>query len=116
VKIEVTEAAWEDLAEATEFYEARLPGLGRDFLLEVERLAAVLLASPTLGEKLDPAHRRLSLRRFPYGLIFKRDGEVIRVVAVAHRRRSSRYWSFRVQDRAMAARIAQPAPVNTATA
>lgn len=74
-----TQAANEDiaqriseLAEATEYYEARLRGLGRDFLLEVERRALVLLELPDLGEMLDPIHRRLPLRRFPYFLIFRR--------------------------------------------
>ena len=72
---------------------------GSDFLLEVERLTSVLVELPSLGEKLDPIHRRIPLRRFPYALIFRRDGEVIRVIAVAHRRRRPRYWKPRVQDR-----------------
>lgn len=98
MKIELLHAAEEDLAEATAYYEMRLSGLGRDFLLEVERVAAVLLEIPALGEKLDAIHHRVSLRRFPYGLIFRREGDVLRVVAVAHHRRR-RYWSLRVQDR-----------------
>jgi toxin ParE1/3/4 len=99
VKIELTQAAEEELAETTEYYEARVRGLGREFLLEVERVATVLLELPALGEKLDQNHRRVPLQRFPYGLIFRIDGDVIRVVAVAHRRRRARYWSFRIQDR-----------------
>jgi hypothetical protein len=56
VKIEFTHAAEEDLAEAAEYYDLRVVGLGREFLLEVERVAAVLLELPALGEKL----RRMS--------------------------------------------------------
>jgi toxin ParE1/3/4 len=69
------------------------------FILEVERLSAILIELPSLGEKLDSIHRRLPLRRFPYVLIFRRDEGIIRVVAVAHRRRRPRYWKPRVQDR-----------------
>ncbi|WP_414717439.1 type II toxin-antitoxin system RelE/ParE family toxin [Steroidobacter sp.] len=85
-----------------ERYEARAPGLGEDFILEVERVTAVLTELPPLGEKLDGVHRRIPLRRFPYGLIFRFDADIIRVVAVAHRRRRPRYWAPRVHDRQQA--------------
>jgi toxin ParE1/3/4 len=98
MKIEFFRGAVEDLTDAAEYYEMRLRGLGGDFAVEVQRVVAVLLERPTLGEKLDRIHRRVSLQRFPYGLIFRVDGEIIRVVAIAHHRRRARYWSLRVQD------------------
>lgn len=110
MKIEFTLAAEEDLAEAAAYYDLRVGGLGRDFLSEVERVAAVLLELPALGEKVDFVHRRVPLRRFPYGLVFRCEGNVIRVVAVAHRRRRARYWTFRVQDgpRSLSGAFPQP--------
>jgi toxin ParE1/3/4 len=99
MRVEFFPAAEQELLDAAAEYEVRLSGLGRDFILEIERLSSVLIQLPSLGEKLDPIHRRIPLRRFPYALIFRRDGEVIRIVAVAHRRRRPRYWSPRVQDR-----------------
>lgn len=99
MKVEFFPAAEIELIEAAEFYESRFSGLGIDLILEVERVVAVLFEIPSLGEKLDPVHRRISLRRFPYGIVFRRDGDVIRIVAVAHRRRKPRYWGSRVQDR-----------------
>lgn len=99
MKLEFFPAAEQELLEAAKEYEAHLAGLGSDFLLEIERLASVLLELPSLGEKLDPIHRRVPLRRFPYALIFRRNDDIIRIVAVAHRRRRPRYWRPRVQDR-----------------
>lgn len=99
MKIEFFPAAADELIEAADFYEADARGLGREFVLEVERAIAVLIELPSLGEKLDEIHRRLPLRRFPYALIFRRDASVIRVVAVSHRRRRPRYWAPRVHDR-----------------
>ena len=99
MKLEFFPAAEQELLEAAKEYEGHLSGLGNDFLLEVERIGSVLLELPSLGEKLDSIHRRIPLRRFPYALIFRRDGNFIRVVAVAHRRRRPRYWQARVQDR-----------------
>ena len=98
MKIEFFRGAAEDLIQAVEYYEMRQRGLGRDLAAEVQRVAATLLELPTLGERLDRIHRRVQLKRFPYGLIVRLEGDVIRVVAVAHRRRRARYWSFRVQD------------------
>jgi plasmid stabilization system protein ParE len=99
MKVEFFPAAEQELIEVSEHYEAQLQGLGNEFLLEVERVSAVLLELPSLGEKLDSIHRRLPLQRFPYALIFRRDADVIRIVAVSHRRRRPGYWSPRVQDR-----------------
>ena len=53
MKVEFFPAAEQELTEASEHYEAQLQGLGNDFLLEVERLSAVLIELPSLGEKLD---------------------------------------------------------------
>jgi plasmid stabilization system protein ParE len=99
MKVEFFPAAQDELIEAAAAYEADMLGLGEQFVLEVERVVAVLEELPALGEKLDEIHRRIPLRRFPYALIFRRDGDVIRVVAVAHRRRRPRYWAPRVHDR-----------------
>jgi hypothetical protein len=99
MKLEFFPAAEQELLEAAKEYEGHLSGLGSDFLLEVERLASVLVELPSLGEKLDPIHRRIPLRRFTYALIFRRDDDLIRFVAVAHRRRRPWYWKPRVQDR-----------------
>lgn len=99
MRVEFFPAAEQELLEAADQYERELRGLGSDLVLEVERTATVLIELPSLGEKLDSIHRRIPLRRFPYALVFRRDGDVIRVVAVAHRRRRPQYWKPRVQER-----------------
>lgn len=99
MRVEFFPAAELELIEAFEHYQDQHLGLGNDFLLEVERLSAVLMELPSLGEKLDDVHRRLPLRRFPYALIFRRDADVLSVVAIAHRRRKPRHWSPRVHGR-----------------
>lgn len=88
-------AAAEELAVAVQMYEGRFVGLGRDLNSEVRRIAALLCATPGIGERLDRLHRRFPLRRFPFGLIFRVDGERLRIVAVAHRRRRPGYWRER---------------------
>jgi toxin ParE1/3/4 len=99
MRVEFFPAAERELVEAADYYEAKLRGLGLEFIDELERVIAVLEELPSLGELLDTIHRRVPLRRFPYAVIFRVKGEVIYIVAVAHRRRKPRYWTPRVQDR-----------------
>lgn len=99
MKVGFFRSAAEELIEAAESYESDVRGLGIEFMLEVERVIDVLIELPSLGQKLDQLHRRLPLRRFPYALILRREEGIIRIVAVAHRRRRPRYWAGRVHDR-----------------
>lgn len=99
MKVEFFPDAADELMDAAAIYESDVRGLGHEFMLEVERVIGVLAKLPSLGEMLDETHRRIPLRRFPYALIFRHDTNVIRVVAVAHRRRRPRYWAPRVHDR-----------------
>jgi hypothetical protein len=45
-----------------------------------------------------PSYRRLLLARFPFGLIYRFDGQDIVIVAVAHNKRRSGYWRKRDED------------------
>jgi plasmid stabilization system protein ParE len=91
-------AAEQELVEAAVEYEKQICSLGKDFVLDVERTANILMELSSIGEKLDQIHRRIPLRRFPYALIFRRDEQAINVVAVAHLRHKPQYWHSRIQD------------------
>lgn len=99
MKVEFLPPAADELIDAADLYESDVRGLGREFMSEVERVIGVLIEFPVLGAKHDEIHRRIPLRRFPYALIYRCDPNVIRVVAVAHRRRRPRYWAPRVHER-----------------
>ena len=92
MKVEFLRAAEEELLEVALRYEEEREGLGSDFLAETRRLRESLSTFPGLGERLDSGFRRISLRRFPYALIFRCEVDTVRVVAVAHRRRMPAYW------------------------
>ena len=88
-------SAERELAAAMEMGEARSAGLGRDLLEEVERAVARLCEFPNLGERLDDKRRRLPLRRFPFGIVYRVEGDTLRILALAHRRQRPGYWSRR---------------------
>jgi plasmid stabilization system protein ParE len=88
-------AAEQELAAAVALGEARGLGLGLEFLAEAKRVAAFLCDTPRIGEPLDASHRRFPMRRFPLALIYRVDGDVLHIVAVAHRRQRPGYWRER---------------------
>ena len=94
-------AAEVEMVVAAEFYDAHRPGLGLEFLAEVERATRALVTYPRIGRQFSKRLRRLLVRRFPYGLLYQAEANEICVVAVAHVRRRPGYWRRR--------RPAQPA-------
>jgi toxin ParE1/3/4 len=95
VKVEFHPAADAELRATAVYYEGRLPGLGSEFLVEVESVCSLLGEHQSLGPRLDAEHRRLGLRRFPFGLIYRVKSFKVQIVAVAHRRRLPGYWRRR---------------------
>jgi plasmid stabilization system protein ParE len=95
VKVEFHRAADSELRAAATYYEDRAPGLGGQFLAEVERACSRLNEHQSLGPRLDSEHRRLALRRFPFALIDRIKSSDVQIVAVAHNRSRPAYWRRR---------------------
>ena len=91
MKPEFHPAAEQELAAAVNLGEQRSAGLGAERLMEAERIAGLLGEAPNIGEPLDARHRRFPMRRFPFAFIYRIDGDVLRIVAVAHRRQRPGY-------------------------
>lgn len=87
-----------ELIEAARYYDDEAPGLGSLFLDGVERVVELVQRHPAAGHEIVAGHRKLLVARFPYGLIYRVDGEDARrlyVLAIAHAKRRPRYWSDR---------------------
>lgn len=82
--------------EAARFYEARVTGLGDDFLDEFERCVERIVSYPESGQRCYEYFRRLLVPRFPFSVIYELLPEGILIVAVAHQRRRPGYWRERV--------------------
>jgi len=78
-----------------EIGDLRAAGLGLELLRETQRVVALLCDLPDVGEPLDERFRRFPLRRFPFGVVYRQDGSLLRIIAFAHRRRRPRYWPKR---------------------
>lgn len=84
-----------ELAEAGQFYEEAAPGLGAEFLDELERLAALIAAYPDAGVGNPRDVRVIHARRFPYSLVYEVRDTTVLVLAIAHQRRRPRHWGDR---------------------
>jgi plasmid stabilization system protein ParE len=87
-----------ELDDAVAYYEAQLPGLGRDFAAEVQVGIARIEEYPEAWQLLGPRVRRYRLNRFPYGLLYAvLDNEIV-IVAVMHLHRKPDYWQARTTE------------------
>jgi plasmid stabilization system protein ParE len=80
-------AAEADIQQAFDWYEAREPGLGVDFLERVEEAAAKISANPFQYQVVEADVRRAPVPKRPYALWYRiaPDGSV--VIACLHTRR-----------------------------
>jgi hypothetical protein len=94
--------ALDELREAGDWYDARQTGLGAELLAAVsEALDRIQRASeahaPVVGVPADLPVRQVRVRRFPYCVVYLELTHVIRVLAVAHRKRRPGYWLGRLE-------------------
>ncbi len=99
-RLGVDPAAEEELRAAVAWYEMQRRGLGARFFTEVGRVLDLILRHPGIGSpvprvRAEYGTRRVPLRRFPYFVVYREQGEEIQVVAVAHASRKPGYWRHR---------------------
>ena len=99
MRIEYYPAAKEELIEIVLFLEARRPGQGIRFDEVVKKKESHLLLFPRAGTPEDGGFRKLAMREFPYTLHYEIDGDVIRIITVAHQHREPGYWLARIREK-----------------
>ena len=95
MRVTFNELAELELNDAIQYYEHEQAGLGVAFLAEVRRCTAAIVEYPDAGRIVSGAVRRRRCHRFPYGLLYSRTGEEIRILAVMNLKRRPNYWVSR---------------------
>ena len=100
--IRVEPEAKDELAAAAAWYQSRRPGLGHEFIVEVDAVFAAIARNPSRFPSYPIVDIRFGVRRaiagrFPYGIAFIDLVSAIRVVAIAHERRRPGYWADRLR-------------------
>lgn len=84
-----------EIQAATAWYLSRSQAAAVGLVEEVERTISMMQQFPELQPAYDERHRFAVLRRYPYSIIYRVEGERIRVIAFAHSRRQAAYWQGR---------------------
>jgi hypothetical protein len=86
-----------DLAQAMDQYDRASPGLGLEFLNEVERTVQRIVLHPEAWTKVSAHSRRCRTRRFPFGVFYSlHKGEVV-ISGVMDLRRHPDSWRARLE-------------------
>lgn len=88
-----------EVRESVEFYEARLNGLGFQFLAAVEQTVERISTHPEAGAPLAGEFRKRIVPGFPYSIFYRVWEEYVYLVAVAHQHRRPGYWRERADHR-----------------
>jgi hypothetical protein len=82
---------------AVDFYESRQRGLGAEFSKVVYESIQMILEYPDSWTLIYGKYRRCLTRRFPYGVIYYKEGDAINIVAIMQLNREPGYWKGRTR-------------------
>ena len=97
MRIEFLEAAEIDLAETVAYYNMTQDNLGYEFLDEFKRTLIRIIDFPDAWSPVSKRTRRCQTNRFPYGVIYRSNAEVLLVIAVMHLHSEPEKWKKRIK-------------------
>lgn len=74
------------------WYQEKVDGLGEDFMNELESAYQAIIEFPQTWPKFQRGFRRFLLSRFPFSVIYRKNGNLIYVIAVMHNNKKPGYW------------------------
>lgn len=83
------------MAEACDWYEGRQPGLGEEFLSELQIVLARIADEPELYAPGYRDVRAVRLQRFPYVVYYRFTGKTVVVLAVMFGGKNPSEWQVR---------------------
>ena len=84
-----------DLEEAFLWYEERSRGLGSEFIRAVDASLSEIQRHPLAHPQLHGQVRRKLLRKFPYGIFYLLEPDLIVVIGCFHVKRDPKQWQRR---------------------
>jgi plasmid stabilization system protein ParE len=96
-RVNIQPQALAEAEEAALWYERQRPGLGIQFILELNVAIERAVQFPRAYERLYREARRVLLRRLPYAVYFVDENDGVETITVLHQRRASWIWESRVR-------------------
>lgn len=90
------ELASNELIDARDHYDDLVFGLGKKFILEIERCLNIIKANPFAYPVIKEKVRKAVVIKFPFSILYRLDENVIYILAVMHQKRKPKYWVERL--------------------
>jgi hypothetical protein len=97
MKYQFLEDAEKEFLESSLYYNSCQPGLGLDFASEVHQTISRIFQYPQGWTLISRNCRRCLVKRFPYGIIYSVEDDIILIIAVMNLHRKPNYWKSRLK-------------------
>ena len=87
-----------EMMDAAQFYSARDPKIGAEFLDAVDAAGGIVGEDPHRHGEIESGVRRCLVRRFPYALHYEILTDRVRILAVKHHSRDNDFWRGRQEE------------------
>jgi toxin ParE1/3/4 len=94
--IRIRPQAERDVEKAFSWYEGQRPGLGREFILELDKVLLRLSKYPYMYREIRRGVRRTITRRFPIAVFYIATDTEVRVLAIVDMARDVSLWQKRI--------------------
>lgn len=98
MNIRLLSVAETEFADAAAYYEDIEQGLGDNFIEHITSSVRIIEKHPLIEHLIEDRIRKLSLRNFPYNIIYHASEIEIVIVAIAHHKRQPNYWRDRSSE------------------
>ena len=78
------------------YYEEKSRGLGASYMAEFEPIMAYICNAPHRHKVIFEDIRKLSMKRFPFNIMYRIIDDTVQVLAIAHKRQRPKYWIERI--------------------
>ena len=96
MQVNVPTLVWDELAEATLYYERQSSGLGAELLQEVSDCLDEIARAPEHPRLRALGYRRVNVNRFPFYIAYSIEAGQVVVLAIGHAARLPEYWIDRL--------------------
>jgi len=87
-----------DIEAARRYYDSRVDGLGQRFANAVADTIERIARNPLIHQRVWRGYRKCRVPRFPYGVLYRFDGEIVDILVVVDLRRRPGYWKRRIES------------------
>jgi uncharacterized secreted protein with C-terminal beta-propeller domain len=90
------QAAKEEFLSARDYYDDLIFGLGKSFIIEIEKTINIIKRNPLAYPIIKKNIRKAVIMKFPYSILYIIEKDLIYLLAIMHQKRKPNYWHTRL--------------------